>query len=82
MFIASMVEPNGNVLYLPKGFGFTNHAWALDASQAEVFETEGAARQRLLAFIQPPAFWESERKHQQLMREKYGKNKINIIALC
>lgn len=78
MFIASMIEPSGKVLYLPKGFGFTAHEWATDASDAEVFGTEGQARQRILAFIQPPAFWGSERKHKELMQEKYGKNMVNI----
>lgn len=81
MFIAQLISPKGEAVFYPKGFGFTCHAWATSAEGAELFETEAKARQRVLAVVQPPAFWECERRHAQLMREKYGCHTIQVVKL-
>lgn len=58
------------VTYWPKGYGFTSHAHTPEIGAAEVFATEADANRRLNGYTNPPAFWESERKHNRAIQEK------------
>lgn len=64
-------DPTGQVSYWPKGFGFTSHKHAETVDNAERFESAATAWRRVSGYVNPPAFWESERRHAELMRIQF-----------
>lgn len=81
-FAIRLTPPKGAPEYIPPGFGFTAHAHVTDEAAAERIETRALAERRLWNYIDPPAFWNSERRHNALMREKFRGWKCEVIELA
>lgn len=78
-YLIRFTKPDGTIDYWPKGFGYTSHAHTLHASDAEHFDTHEKAQRSLNGYIHPPAFWESERRHAENMRQQTRGWKCEII---
>lgn len=69
-YIIRFTKPGGIVEYWPRDYGFRVHKHTADVAEAERFDTYAAAQRSLSGYINPPAFWESERQHANAVREK------------
>jgi hypothetical protein len=81
MFVIRFIDPSGAVSYWPEGFGFTAHAHAADLADAKPFADQSSAQRSLNGYVNPPAFWESERRHARLMQDKFRNWKFEVMQL-
>ena len=79
VFVIRFIDPSGATSYWPEGFGFTAHAHAADLADAKQFADRKIAQRSLNGYVNPPAFWESERRHARLMQEKFRNWKFEVI---
>ena len=79
-YLIRLQPPKGPAEYIPPGFGFTAHAHVTDPAAAAQFDTESAAARRMHAYLWPPAFWESERRHRAAQEAKFRNWKCEIVA--
>jgi hypothetical protein len=80
-YAIKFTDPKGVVSWYPKGFGHTCHEHAADAAKAETFPDERTAAKRLMGYINPPAFWNSERRHSELMRQKFRNWQCDVVPV-
>jgi hypothetical protein len=80
-YVIRFTNPAGEVTYMPEGFGFTSHAHVSELALAARFEDPRHAQQRLSGYILPDAFWDSERRHRELMIEKFRGWKCEVVKL-
>lgn len=78
-FIICMTPLNGTPEYWPEGFGFSVHKHATRCEDAKVFTSESEAWHRANNYRWPPAFWESERRHRDLMEKKFRGWKFEVL---
>jgi len=65
--------------YIPENFGHGAHEHTSDINKAWKFTTKDKAENYLNGYINPPAFWNGERAHNDAMRKKSANWQIEII---
>jgi hypothetical protein len=80
-YAIKFTDPAGAVSYWPENFGFGVHKHAEELAGAKRFSDPEAAQRSLLSYINPPAFWNSEREHASRMREQFRRWKCEIIQI-
>lgn len=77
--IVRMTPPNGPPEYWPERFGHGVHEHATDVARAHRFPDAASAIAAMNGYRWPPAFWESERRHAERMRQKFAGWKFEAI---
>lgn len=80
-YIIQMTNPQGVKEYMPENFGFGVHEHTNDINHAWRFTTREAAGRVLQGYINPPAFWESERRYRDLQRQKFKNWKCEVVSV-
>jgi hypothetical protein len=80
-FIIKFTDPNGVISYMPVGFGFDAHEHTSNEAQAERFDNEAVAWRALYNYVNPPAFWNSERQHRKNMQEQFRGWKYEVVSI-
>jgi len=80
-FVLEMLPPGGSPEYWPEGFGFDTHTHATEITSAKRFPSALAAMRAGNGYRRPAAFWESERRHAALMREKFDRWRFAAIEM-
>ena len=78
-YAIKFTDPAGVVSYMPEGFGHSCHAHVPDVASAWKLDGEAQAQRILNGYVNPPAFWNSERAHAEKMRAKFRNWKCEII---
>ena len=78
MFVIQFIDPAGAASYWPEGFGFSAHAHAVNLADAKRFADQKSAQRSLNGYVNPAAFWESERRHARQMQDKFRNWKFEI----
>lgn len=70
-YVLKMMPPHGGVEYIPEGFGYTVHEHTQDKTCAKRFSSKADALRYMGAYVHPPCFWESERRHREMMENRF-----------
>lgn len=79
-YIIKIKNDKNKILYLPKGYGHGIHELTEEKEKAWKFEKREVAQKIIRSmFFMDNAFWESEKRAQELSRQKYKNWEFQVL---